>query len=112
MCLFSFKNSINENKSICSIFSIWKAQVIMDKKGATKCIVPQPWVDNVNDVVYWPPKGKPVQYYINKWVFPTKDWKSYNRIEVLLEGGTRDEAEQMINFSTTEEEPNNEIHGM
>ena len=35
------------------------------------------------------------------WTEPGKDWKSYEIIKTVLESGTKDEADQMMNMPTT-----------
>ena len=66
-------------------------------------MVPCPWVDSINQCIYWPQKGKPLGVYITDWSAPGEDWRYFNIIETIFEAGTKDEAEQMINKPTTEE---------
>ena len=42
------------------------------------------------------------------WTEPGKDWKSYEIIKTILESGTKDEADQMMNMPTTTEDSETE----
>ena len=84
---------------------MWTAQVIFENERQTKLIVPYPWVDYANKVVYWPSGKKYISKYISKWEKPAADWRCYQLIETLLEYGTKEEAESMLEFSTTDDEP-------
>ena len=42
------------------------------------------------------------------WTEPGKDWKSYKIIKTILESGTKDEADQMMNMPTTTEDSETE----
>ena len=42
------------------------------------------------------------------WTDPGKDWKSYEIIKTILESGTKDEADQMMNMPTTTEDSETE----
>ena len=57
--------------------------------------------DNINEIIYWPPKGKPLGVYLANWTKPSKDWKSYKIIKTILESGTKDEPDQIMNMPTT-----------
>ena len=39
------------------------------------------------------------------WTKPSKVWKSYEITETILESGTKDETIQMMNMSTTTDDP-------
>ena len=55
-------------------------------------------------VVSWPPKGKKtVGQYIASWGAPEKKRTTYEIVETLLESGTREEAYQVLRFSTEED---------
>ena len=95
------KNNFNRENIT---FRVWTAQCIFEKGRPTKTAVPYPWVDYRNRIVYWPPTGKHISKYLKDWSNPGHDWKRYQLLETLLEYGTREEAEQMVEFQTTEEE--------
>ena len=68
-----------------------------------KAVVPCPWVDDFLGVVFWSLKGKKtVGQYIASWAAPEKNWITYEIVETLLESGTREEADQVLKFSTEE----------
>ena len=48
-------------------FRYWSVQVISEKGRETRTSVPCPWVDSINEIVYWPPKGKPLGVYLANW---------------------------------------------
>ena len=89
-------------------FRYWSVQIISEKGRETRTLVPCPWVDSINEIVYWPPKGKPLGVYLANWTEPGKDWKSYEIIKTILESGTKDEADQMMNMPTTTEDSETE----
>ena len=69
--------------------------------------VPCPWVDDFLGVVSWLPKGKKtVGQYIASWADPEKNWTAYEIFKTLLESGTREEADQVLKFSTEEDYSN------
>ena len=66
--------------------------------------MPLQWLDNINNIVYWPPKrNRPLSYCINEWLLSDQNWQKFDRTAVLLEAGTRTEAEQTIQFITDNE---------
>ena len=66
--------------------------------------LPCPWVDDFLGVVSWPPKGKKTfGQYIASWAAPEKKRTTYEIVETLLESGTREEADQVLRFSTEED---------
>ena len=68
-----------------------------------KVVVPCPWVHDFFGFVSGPPKGKKtVGLYIASWAAPEKNWTIYEFVETLLESGTREEADQVLKFSTDE----------
>ena len=75
----------------------------MEKGRQTKTLVPCPWVNLINNCVYWSPKGKCVGVCVAAWCPPKKDWKVFTIIETLLEAGTKSEATQMLNMPSASE---------
>ena len=58
-------------------------------------------------VVSWWSKGKKtVRQYIASWAAPEKNWAIYETVEALLESGTREEADQVLKFSTGQDSSN------
>ena len=43
-------------------FRYWSVQIISEKGRETRTLVPCPWVDNINEIIYWPPKGNHLEY--------------------------------------------------
>ena len=82
-------------------FRYWSVQIISEKGRETRTLVPCPWVDSVNEIGYWPTKGKPLGVYLANQTEPGKDWKSYEIIKTILESGSKDEADQMMNMPAT-----------
>ncbi|XP_047129220.1 uncharacterized protein LOC124809271 isoform X2 [Hydra vulgaris] len=64
----------------------------MNENGvAKKCIVPLHWVNEVDQIVYWPPQGKkPIHYYTSKWLTPDLSWQVFELVKISLEKGTRE----------------------
>ena len=63
-----------------------------------------PSVDDFLGVVSWIPKGKKtVGQYTASWADPEKNWTTYEIVKTLLESGTREEADQVLKFSTGED---------
>ena len=72
-----------------------------------KVVVLCPWVDDFLGVVSWIPKGKKtVGQYIASWADPEKNWTMHEIVKTLLESGTREEADQVLKFSTEEDYSN------
>jgi len=80
---------------------LWVVHVILENGSHNKILVPLPWVDSVNQCLYWSPKGKPLGHYISMWSDPELGWKCLDIVETLLESGTRTVADQMISMPTT-----------
>ena len=88
-------------------FRLYSIQVITEHDRLVKVVVPCPWVDDFLGVVSWPPKGKKtVGHYIASWAAPKKNWITYETVATLLESGTREEADQVLKFSTEEDSSN------
>ena len=108
-CLLYFSGMFKEYFQIASIFGMrqalswifltfryWSVQIIIEKGPETRTLVPCPWVHSINEIVYWPPKGKRLGLYLVNWTEPGKDWKSYEIIQSTLESGRKDEDDQPL----------------
>ncbi|XP_065673234.1 uncharacterized protein LOC136090469 [Hydra vulgaris] len=86
------------------LFSI----VVITEKGLpTKTVVPFHWVSLDKCIVYFPPKGyKTLGTYISEWAVPEPGWKEYEFIELILEAGTLETCNQMLEFQTEDESEN------
>ena len=95
---------------ICSlspffILRLFSTVVITEKGLPTKTVVPSHWVSLDKYIVYFPPKGT----YISEWAVPEPGWKEYKFIEFILEAGTLETCNQMLQFQTEVESEN---HGL
>ena len=64
-------------------------------------MVPYHWVDHENNCIFWPPKGKPLAYYLTKWAVPEEEWLCFEIVETYYERGTKQEVEEMMRIPTT-----------
>ncbi|XP_065652498.1 uncharacterized protein LOC136079827 isoform X2 [Hydra vulgaris] len=90
-----------------TLFRLFSAVVITEKGLPTKTVVPCHWVSLDKYIVYFPPKGyKTLGTYISKWAVPEPSWKEYKFTEFILEAGTLETCNQMLQFQTEDESEN------
>ncbi|XP_065673271.1 uncharacterized protein LOC136090497 isoform X2 [Hydra vulgaris] len=83
---------------------LFSTVVITEKGLPTKTVVPSHWVSLDKYIVYFPPKGyKTLGTYISEWALPEPGWKKYKFIEFILEAGTLETCNQMLQFQTEDE---------
>ena len=67
--------------------------------------MPCPWVDTLHQQIFWPlNESKPLDFYFKEHESPGFNWMTYPIVEVLLHRGTRDKAQELVDFATTAED--------
>lgn len=70
----------------------------------TKTVVPIHWVNADEGIVYYPPRGKkPVGVYLSEWASPEPGWQEFILLEYILESGSYETCQAMLNFLTEDE---------
>jgi hypothetical protein len=75
---------------------------IIEDGKLNKMTVPVHWVDELKNIVYWPPKAKKqINYYILNWLSPDKDsWEEYTLIKINLDNGTKEMCDACMKFDS------------
>lgn len=90
------------------IFRLFSVQAYRENDRIEKVVVPIIWVNDFLGVFFWPPKGKKtVGHYVGMWAKPDLDWIEYDIEETILNTGTKEECDQMLQFDTTQDELDN-----
>ena len=64
--------------------------------------MPFPWVDTLHQQIFWPlNESKSLDFYFKEHESLGLNWMKYPIVEVLLHQGTRDEAQELVDFATT-----------
>ncbi|XP_065665926.1 uncharacterized protein LOC136087351 [Hydra vulgaris] len=70
----------------------------------TKTVVPTHWVNAEESIVYYPPRGKKtVGVYLSEWASPEPGWQEFMLLEFILECGSYETCQAMLNFLTEDE---------
>ncbi|XP_047131951.1 uncharacterized protein LOC100198895 isoform X2 [Hydra vulgaris] len=86
-------------------FRYWAACVVQENDTEWKTIVPCPWVDTLNQQIFWPlNESKSLDFYFKQHESPELTWVTYPIVEFLLHQGTREEAQELVDFATTAED--------
>jgi len=90
------------------ILRLFSVQAYRENDRIEKVVVPIIWVNDFLGVFFWPPKGKKtVGHYVGMWAKPDLDWIEYDIEETILNTGTKEECDQMLQFDTTQDELDN-----
>nr|XP_047122897.1 uncharacterized protein LOC105848591 [Hydra vulgaris] len=83
----------------------WAACVVQENGTEWKTIVPCPWVDTLNQQIFCPlNESKSLDFYFKQHESPELTWVTYPIVEFLLHQGTREEAQELVDFATTAED--------
>ncbi|XP_065661148.1 uncharacterized protein LOC136084654 isoform X2 [Hydra vulgaris] len=80
---------------------LYSVVTISEDNILKKVTVPLHWVNNKENIVYWPPKSKKqFNYYISNWVDPDINWLKFQLKKVHLDMATKDICDICINIDT------------
>ncbi|XP_047142731.1 uncharacterized protein LOC124817007 isoform X2 [Hydra vulgaris] len=79
--------------------------IAIKKDGvATKTVVPTHWINANKGIVCYPPRGKKtVGVYLSEWASPEPGWQEFILLEYILECGSYETCQAMLNFQTEDE---------
>ncbi|XP_065669796.1 uncharacterized protein LOC105850526 [Hydra vulgaris] len=80
---------------------LYSVVTIIEDEKQKKMTVPVHWVDELKNVVYWPPKDKKqINYYISNWVSPDKGWRENIYLKINLDKGTKEIGDVCMKFDS------------